>query len=65
MHCGPDGSHGLHCKIESAAVLLLVDPQNPFPGPPAPANLSSLRTVGAVAHLALKRLEESAHILNL
>lgn len=44
----------LHCEIEAAAVLLLVDPQNPFPGPPAPANLSFLRTLGAVAHLALK-----------
>ena len=44
----------LHCKTESAAVLLLVDPQNPIPGPPAPANLSSLRTLGAVPHLELK-----------
>lgn len=44
----------LHCKIESAAVQSLVDPQNRFPGPPAPANLSSLRTLGAVAHLELK-----------
>lgn len=44
----------LHVKIDSTFVLSLVNPQNPFHHPLAPASLSFLRTLGAAAYLACK-----------